>query len=165
MESAGLRSLGRGETRREDMRRVIVGLAALSVVAVTAGAYATQDPIMTRKALMDANGAAAGTGGAMLKGEVPFHAGVGKGVFVTMRGVAYAYGDYFPAGSDQGDTKASPKIWEDMAGFTAALQKFQQDVDAALAANPQDLEAFKAAFGTVTGNCKACHDVYRLPMN
>jgi cytochrome c556 len=147
------------------MRRLIVGLAALSVVAVTAGAYATQDPIMTRKAIMDANGAAAGTGGAMLKGEIPFHPGVAKGVFVTMRAVAYSYGDYFPAGSDQGDTKASPKIWEDMAGFNAALQKFQQDVDAALAANPQDIEAFKTAFGQVGSNCKACHDAYRLPSN
>ena len=147
------------------MRRWIVGLAALSVVAVTAGAYATQDPIMTRKLLMDANGAAAGTGGAMMKEEIPFHPGVAKGVFVTMRAVAYSYGDYFPAGSDQGDTKASPKIWEDMAGFTAALEKFQKDVDAALAANPQDLEAFKAAFGAAASNCKACHDTYRLPMN
>ena len=147
------------------MRRLIVGLATLSVVAVAAGAYATQDPIMTRRALMSSNGAAAGAGGAIMKGEVPFSPAVAKSVFATMRAVSYAYGDYFPAGSDQGDTKASPKIWEDMAGFTSALQKFQQDADAALAADVQDLEAFKAAFGTVTGNCKACHDVYRLPMN
>jgi len=147
------------------MRRLIVGLAALSVVAVTAGAYATQDPIMTRKALMGSNGAAAGAGGAMMKEEVPFHPAVAKSVFATMRAVAYSYGDYFPAGSDTGDTKASPKIWEDAAGFAAALQKFQQDADAALAANVQDLEAFKASFGQVTGNCKACHDAFRLPSN
>lgn len=147
------------------MRRVIVGLAALSVVAVTAGAYATQDPIMTRKALMDANGGAAGIGGAMMKGEIPFHANAAKGVFLAMRAVSYSVGDYFPAGSDKGETKASPKIWEDMAGFTAALEKFQKDAEAALAANVQDLEAFKTAFGQVASNCKACHDVYRLPMN
>jgi cytochrome c556 len=147
------------------MRRLIVGLAALSVAAVTAGAYAIEDPIKTRKWLMDANGAAAGAGGAMLKGEAAFHPAVANSVFQTMHAVSYSYGDYFPAGSDTGDTKASPKIWEDAAGFAAALAKFQQDTDAALAAKPQDLEAFKVAFGQVTANCKACHDAFRLPSN
>ena len=147
------------------MRRLIVGLAALSVAAVAAGAYAVEDPIFKRKSLMDANGAAAGAGGAMLKGEAPFNAAVAKSVFQTMHAVAYPYGDYFPAGSDKGDTKASPKIWEDAAGFAAALAKFQKDTDAAIAAKAEDLEAFKAAFGQVASNCKACHDAYRIPSN
>lgn len=145
------------------MRRLIVGLAALSVAVVAAAAYAMEDPVKTRKWLMDANGAAAGAGAAMLKEEIPFHPGVGKSVFMTMHGVAYSYGDYFPPGSDKGDTKAGPKIWEDAAGFAAALAKFQQDTDAALAADAQDLEAFKTAFGQVAENCKACHDAFRLP--
>lgn len=147
------------------MRRLIVGLAALSVAVVAAGAYAVEDPIFTRKTLMDANGAAAGAGGAMLKGDAAFNADVAKSVFMTMRAVSYAYGDYFPAGSDKGDTKASPKIWEDAAGFAAALAKFQQDAEAAVAAKAQDLDTFKAAFGQVASNCKACHDVYKLPSN
>ena len=147
------------------MRRLIVGLAALSVAAVTAAAYATEDPIQTRKWLMDSNGAAAGAGAAMLKEETPFHPGVANSVFQMMHAVAYSYGDYFPAGSDAGDTKASPKFWEDAAGFAAALAKFQQDTDAAIAAKPADLEAFKVAFGQVTGNCKACHDAFRIPSN
>jgi cytochrome c556 len=146
------------------MRRLIVGLAALGVAAGAVSAYAMEDPIKTRKWLMDANGGAAGTGAALMKGEIAFHPAVAKSVFLTMHAVAYSYGDYFPAGSDAGDTKASPKIWEDAAGFAAALAKFQQDTDAALAADVQDIEAFKAAFGQVAGNCKSCHDVYRLPM-
>lgn len=144
------------------MRRLIAGLAALSVVALAAGAYAVEDPIFTRQSLMDANGAAAGAGAAMLKGDAPFNDAVAKSVFQTMHAVAYTYGDYFPADSNTGKTKASPKIWEDAAGFAAALQQFQKDTDAAIAAKPADLEAFKAAFGQVAGNCKSCHDKYRI---
>ena len=144
------------------MRRLIVGFAVLSVSALTAGAYAIEDPIFTRQSLMDANGAAAGAGAAMLKGEAPFNEAVGKSVFQTMHAVAYSYGDYFPADSNTGKTKASPKIWEDAAGFAAALQQFQKDTDAALAAKPADLEAFKTAFGQVANNCKTCHDKFRI---
>jgi cytochrome c556 len=144
------------------MHRLIVGLAALSVAAFAAGAYAVEDPIFTRQSLMDANGAAAGAGAAMLKGEIPFNEAVAKAAFQTMHAVAYSYGDYFPADSNTGKTKASPKIWEDAAGFAAALQQFQKDTDAALAAKPADLDSFKAAFGQVAGNCKSCHDKYRI---
>jgi cytochrome c556 len=147
------------------MRRLFIGVAALAVVAAGATAYAVEDPIFTRKSLMDANGAAAGAGVAMLKEQIPFNPGVAKSVFATTHAVAYSYGDYFPAGSDTGNTKASPKIWEDAAGFAAALEKFQKDTDAALAADVQDLDAFKAAFGQVASNCQSCHDSFRLPNN
>ncbi len=144
------------------MRRLLVGIAALGVIVAAAGANAAEDPIAQRKTLMDANGAAAGAGVAMLKEQVPFNPGIAKSVFATMRAVAATYGDYFPAGSDTGDTKASPKIWEDAAGFAAALQKFQKDTDAALAAKVQDLNSFKTAFGQAAGNCQDCHDAFKL---
>jgi cytochrome c556 len=147
------------------MRRLIFGIAALAVAGGAVSAFAMEDPIKTRKWLMDANGAAAGAGGAMMKEEVAFNPAVAKSVFMTMHAVAYSVGDYFPPGSETGDTKADPKIWENAAGFAAALEKFQKDTDAAIAADVKDLEAFKAAFGQVTGNCKACHDEFRLPMN
>ena len=56
------------------MRRLLVGLAALAVAVTAAGANAVEDPIFTRKSLMDANGAAAGAGIAMMKEQVPFNA-------------------------------------------------------------------------------------------
>jgi cytochrome c556 len=144
------------------MRRLTVGLACLSVAVAAAAAYAVEDPILTRQKLMKSNGGAAGAASAMLKGEIPFHAAVGRAALMTMNAVAYSYGDYFPEGSQAGDTKASPKIWEDPQGFAAALAEFQQDTDAALQADPQDLDAFKAAFGPVAENCKTCHETFRL---
>ena len=53
------------------MRRLIVGISLIAVAVAAAAAYATEDPIFTRKSLMDANGAAAGAGSAMMKGEAP----------------------------------------------------------------------------------------------
>ena len=59
----------------------------------------------------------------------------------------------------------SPKIWQDMAGFEAKLAQFQKDTDAAAAAKPADLDAFKAVVGPVLKNCKGCHEDYRVKKN
>ena len=148
------------------MIRVVSCALALGVITASASAIATEDPIQTRQKLMEANGGAAGLGGAMLKQEAPFSPAAANSVFRTMSAVGYSFGDYFPEGSETGgETRASPKIWEDRAGFEAALAKFRQDADAALAAKPETLEAFQAAFGTVAQNCQTCHEVYRLPEN
>ncbi len=114
---------------------------------------------------MKANSGAAGVAGGVMKGEIPFDAKVATAAIRTMNAVAYTFGDYFPAGSETGETRASPKIWEDMDGFLAKLAQFQADTDAAVAADPKDLEAFQAAMGPVFANCSSWHDVYRLPRN
>lgn len=141
--------------------------AAFAVLALSAGvAHAADDPIAIRKDLMDANGAAAAVSAGLLKGEIPYNPVVAKEAIMTLRGVAHAYGSFFPAGSDKGNTKASPKIWQDAAGFQAALTKFRTAADAAAKASgkggPADLAAFKAAIMPVLGNCAACHRDYRL---
>lgn len=142
-------------------------LLALSALTVCAGvAHAADDPIGTRKALMQAMGAAAAPAGAMMKGEMPYSPVVAKASIATMVAVSKAMGDYFPEGSTSADSTAAPKIWEDAAGFKAAVDKFMADAGAAGTASgkdgPADLEAFKAAIGPVMGNCKACHESYRI---
>jgi cytochrome c556 len=153
------------ELRREDMRRLLYAGLALATGLVTTAAFATDDPILTRKKLMQANGGAAGAMQAMIKGETPFSAAVAQSALRTFNAVAYAYGDYFPAGSDQGDTKASPKIWEDMAGFQTTLAAFQQATDEARQMDPQSVEDLQAAMGLIGKSCGGCHETYRLPMN
>jgi cytochrome c556 len=67
--------------------------------------------------------------------------------------------DLFPDGSQAGDTKASPDIWKDPAGFEAARNKAR---DAAVNLSKiTDPAAFKAAFDEQSGACKGCHDKYR----
>ncbi|MFZ2101552.1 MAG: cytochrome c [Oricola sp.] len=143
-------------------------LLAMTLVAATAAtAFAAEDPIATRKALMQSNGAVAGLSAGLMKGDIAYSPAAGKAAIAALNGVAMAIGDYFPEGSDMGaDTKAAPKIWEDRAGFDAAVAKFAADTGAAMQASgkdgPADLAAFQAAVGPVLGNCKSCHEAYQV---
>jgi cytochrome c556 len=135
---------------------------ALLAVALPVAAQAP-GPIEQRKAMMKQNGKDAKAGGDMAKGAVPFDAGKAKMVFSGMHDVAMKYGTLFPANSKTGgETEAAPAIWTKPAEFQAAVSKFQKDTMAALAANPQTLEAFRVQFGAVTANCKSCHETFRI---
>lgn len=144
------------------MRRLVFAGIALAVGCVTTAAFATDDPILTRKKLMQSNGGAAGAAQAMIKGEIPFNAAVAQAALRNFNAVAYTFGDYFPEGSDQGDTRASPKIWEEMAEFQQYLADFQADTDAARAADPQDVAGLQAAMAEIGQNCQQCHEEFRL---
>ncbi len=144
-------------------RKIAIAVGVLSLAATYAFA---QDPIQQRQAAMKSVGGAAKQAGGMLKGAQPYDATVALAALTKMNEVAMTYADYFPEGSETGsDTKASPKIWEDRAGFEAAVAKFEADTAAAVAAAPADLDAFKAAFGAVGANCGTCHKAYRLSDN
>ncbi len=139
----------------------VVACVGLSGAAV----QAADDPIAARKAIMSSVGAAAGLGGGMMKGEIDYNPAAGKAAIATVRAASLTFGDFFPAGSDQGDTGAAPTIWENADGFAAELAKFSAATEKAAEASgksgPADLEAFKAAMGPVFGTCKSCHETYR----
>jgi cytochrome c556 len=138
-------------------------LLAISLFALTVSA-ATADPIADRKALMKANGKAAGQLAAIAKGEAPFDAAAVLAALTTLNDDAQKLdvATLFPAGSDKGDTTASPKIWEDMAGFQAKVDKFKTDAAAALAAPPADVDGVKATLGVLGQNCGGCHEAFRV---
>ena len=98
----------------------------IGALALATHSLAADDPIAVRQALMDNNGAAAALAGGMLKDEIPYNPVVGKAVIDALSATALAYGSFFPEGSvDPARSQASPKIWEDAAGFQAELAKFQ----------------------------------------
>ncbi|MDZ5698385.1 cytochrome c [Chelativorans sp. M5D2P16] len=146
------------------MKRLAISLSALLVSSVAV--VAADDPIAVRQSLMQAVAGAAGASGGMLKGEIDYNPVVAKAAIATLYGVSQAYGDYFPEGSQNGDTDAAPEIWEDMEGFHNALADFQADAAAAFEAagkdGPADLAAFKAAVQPVLSNCRDCHESFRI---
>ena len=151
------------------MNRTVFAIAAV-VLGMTA-ALAQQDPIAARKALMKANGDAAKTAGAMIKGDMPFDPAAAHKIFATFEDAAAKMPALFPASSKPGDTSAdsdpfsaNPKIWDDdnMADLKARFAKFGDDAKAA-DASVKDLDSFKAALGDIgKSDCGACHQLYRL---
>ncbi len=68
----------------------------------------------------------------------------------------------FPAGTDQGDTKALPAIWSDQAGFEKAAQALVVAAAAlAKAADADDQAAFASAFQEAGKACGGCHRGFR----
>lgn len=141
-------------------------LAIASTVAVALGVTASiADPLEDRKNLMKERGAQMRILGPIAQGQQPFDAAAVMAALETLNTNAQAATDIdalWPVGSEGGDTKSGPKIWEDRAAYKAASDKYAADVAAAVEANPQDLPAFQAVFGSVAGNCGACHEAFRL---
>lgn len=153
------------------MNRPALAVAAAVVFAATASAHSQNeevkpdlsDPVSLRMNMMTNVGGAMGPLVKMIKGEMDYDAELAAMSFRVMNAAALGYASQFPDGSDTGhDTEASPKIWEDRAGFEQAVAKFIADTGAAMKAKPADLDAFKPVFGGVAQNCKSCHEAYRI---
>jgi cytochrome c556 len=133
---------------------------AAALVALFA-APALADPIEDRQALMKERGQIMRTLGPIAQGRQPFDAATVMAALEQLNANAQAHdvATLYPAGSEGGDAAAA--IWTDMEGFRAADERYKQGVAAALAAAPQDLDAFRASFGPAAQNCGACHESYR----
>ena len=102
-------------------------------------------------------------GVAMIKGEAPFDLAKAKDIFAGFETVAAKMPDLFPPDSKTGhDTRASSKIWENMADFKARFKKLGDDAKAA-EASVKDLAGFRAVFAKMgKEDCGGCHKEYRL---
>lgn len=136
---------------------LVAAVLGLGVTAVLAQA----DPITERRNAMKAVGAATRDGAAMAKGEAPFDVAKAQAIFKTYIDSSKKMPGLYPDNSKTGgETTAAPKIWEDQAGFKAALVKFE--TASAAGAAVTDLAGFRTAFGGATQNCGTCHEVYRI---
>ncbi|WP_315919438.1 c-type cytochrome [Mesorhizobium sp. SP-1A] len=142
------------------MRKLILAISVLALGASVAQA----DVVKEREALMKERGKLVGSLAKVVKGEQEFDAAAVLTALKALEANAEKTDieALFPAGSDTGDTEASPKIWEDMNGFKAAEEKYLQATKAASAAAPADVDALKAQVGAIGKSCGGCHETFRL---
>jgi cytochrome c556 len=134
--------------------------AALAVGGVSVVVLAS-DPAQDRHMAMEEVNDAMKALGAIAKKEAPFDAAVVKKSAATIADNLKQASTLFPPGSGGGESLAKPEIWTDRGGF----DKTMKDAEAAAVAlqSVADEAAFRPALGALGGNCKACHDKYRLP--
>lgn len=144
------------------MRILIAALSAAVTLSAGVGiSLAADNPIVERQKIFKNWSEITKQPGAALKGEATFDLVAAKAalnayVADTARLVAL-----FPDNSKTGnDTAALPKVWQDKAKFDGLYKKLAEDA-ARASAVIKDEPSFKAEFGKVLGNCKACHDDYR----
>ena len=144
------------------MLRTFVFAGAL---LIGVGAVPAQDAVKDAQAVMKANGKNAGALGAMVKGEKPYDQAAVDAAFAQFTETAKKLPTLFPAAMKgmklEGDYDASPKVWDDKAGFDEHAASFAKTVDEAKG-KIKDLETLKANFPLVGKQCGGCHETYRV---
>jgi cytochrome c556 len=71
--------------------------------------------------------------------------------------------DYFPEGSNEKPSEASPAIWSDFDGFkNAAMKNETASKKLMVAAQAEDQQAVIDGCKAVAASCKNCHQSYKL---
>jgi cytochrome c556 len=137
--------------------------AALSGAAGAASAQQKpEDIIKYRQSALFLMGQHFGPIAAMAQGKLPYDKEAAARNAAIVEYMSKLPWDRFPAGSDQGNTKAKPEIWSNMDDFKAKADKMQAEVaKLAQVARTGELNALKAQVGDTGKACKACHDEYR----
>lgn len=141
---------------------VVVGTLLLGVGAVVA----QQDPVKGIQDTMKANGRnLGGVLGPMFKGEKPYDQAAVDTALAQLDDTAKKLPTLFPASLKdakwEGDYSASPKIWDDKAGFDAKVASFAKAVTEAKA-KIKDLDTLKASFPGIGKECGGCHETFRI---
>jgi cytochrome c556 len=69
---------------------------------------------------------------------------------------------YFPDSSKTGDTKAAPALWDNRDDVKKLFASLETDAKALADAAASGGDAFKRAFDKLGGDCKSCHEKYKL---
>ncbi len=99
------------------MRKLILAISMLAL----AGSAAFADPVLDRQALMKERGKIVGGLNKVVKGEEPYDAAAVLSALQALQANAEKFdvATLFPAGSDDGDTTAAPKIWPSVSPVSA----------------------------------------------
>src|ERR1700739_3369342 len=107
---------------------VVVGARLLGLGTV----MAQQDQVKDTQAMMKGNGKNAGALAAMVKGEKPYDQATVDAAMAqfedTVKKLPTLFPDSIKGKKPEGDYYASPKVWEDRAGFQEHIASFSKVV-------------------------------------
>jgi cytochrome c556 len=140
---------------------VIVGTLLLGLGAVVA----QQDQVKQTQTMMKGNGKNAGALAAMVKGEKPYDQATVDAAMAQFEDTVKKFPTLFPDSikglKPEGDYYASPKVWEDKAGFDEHVASFAKAV-ADAKGKIKDLDTLKVALPVIGKQCGGCHETYRV---
>ncbi|MGO8908944.1 MAG: c-type cytochrome [Bradyrhizobium sp.] len=140
---------------------VVVGALVLGIGAVAA----QQDQVKRTQDMMKGNGKNAGALAAMVKGEKPYDQAAVNAALAQFEDTIKKFPTLFPDSTKglkpEGDYFASPKVWEDRAGFDEHIKSFAKSV-ADAKGKITDLDALKATLPVIGKQCGGCHETYRV---
>lgn len=136
----------------------LLGLApALSFAQNT-----TEKAIRTRQSAYYLMGQQLGQINAVIKGGLPFDQPSLHVRAQLLDALGRLVQESYPPGSDRGNTKAKPEIWKDLSRFKELASDSQRETaKLRTAVEGGNRDAIKAAYGTTSKSCKACHDSFK----
>lgn len=144
--------------------RALLALVVLGVLP-TAGADDEFSPAQAIKARQSAYflmGQQLAKINATIKGDVPFDEAALEMNAHLLVLLNKTVPSYYPAGSDKGSTKAKADIWKSMPDFTRLAHNSQAEAEKlGTAIATGDMAQIKAAYGSTSRSCRACHDSYK----
>ena len=145
------------------MKRALVVVGTLLLGAGTV--VAQQDLVKVYQAQMKGNGKNAGALAAIVKGEKPYDQATVDAALAQFEDTVKKFPTLFPESTKglkpEGDYFASPKVWEDKAGFAAKISDFAAVVTEAKA-KIKDAESLKTSFPAIGKACGGCHETFRV---
>jgi cytochrome c556 len=142
--------------------RLALAIAVAALPSLASAQSAPEKAIRARQASYYLMGHHMARINATVKGDLPFDQPSLQMSAELLDLVGRMVGENFPAGSDQGTTKAKADIWKETPRFRQLTQASQAEVVKLKAAvQGGELAAIKAAYGATSKSCKACHDVFK----
>ncbi len=149
------------------MKKLFTAVVLLSGLTATPIALSHLDvsafSLSYRQSLFAVMGANFGPMSSMIKGEMPWNDKAFQGYandLATASSLDLMRG--FPTGSDKGQTRARPEIWENLDDFQSKIGTLREEAEKlALVASTADKRAILKQFQKTGGSCKNCHDDYK----
>jgi cytochrome c556 len=152
---------------RKALLQRLTGLLSLALAMTVPAAWADGDAsperaIKARQATYFLMGQQLGKINATIKGDLPFDKASLEFSADLLEMLSKLAPQFYPAGSDQGATKAKSDIWKDLAKFNKLAQDSQVEAGKLKAiVATGDIARIKAAYGATSRSCKSCHDPYK----